>query len=284
MKKSKAIILIIGTLILVLTGGNVSGRDNPSGSMTQQTTTKSQQTTTKSQQTTTKTQSTTSKSGQTKSKSQQTTSKSTQTKSKSQPAAAKPAEQKKPSVPETVTIGSQAWALANLSVGTFRNGDTIPEAKSNEEWSKAGEKGQPAWCYYNNDPAMGKKYGRLYNWFAVNDPRGLAPAGWILPSDADWAKLSGFLGGQKVAGTRIKSTSGWKDGYNGTNDTGFNGLPGGYRIENGSFLNLGSNAVWWSTTEDNTLSAFDRYLVLFDNLDRSNTPKQRGSSVRCLKE
>jgi uncharacterized protein (TIGR02145 family) len=118
----------------------------------------------------------------------------------------------------------------------------------------------------------------------VNDPRGLAPAGWTLPSDADWRQLTSSLGGQEAAGAKIKSTTGWQDGNNGTNETGFNGVPAGYRIENGVFMNIWNNAIWWTTSENNSLSAFDFYLVLRNSLMRSDSPKQRGSSVRCIKK
>jgi uncharacterized protein (TIGR02145 family) len=169
-------------------------------------------------------------------------------------------------------------------VSTFRNGDTIPEAKTNKEWVTAGDAGKPAWCYYNNDPAIGKKYGKLYNWFALNDPRGLAPAGWALSTDSDWTRLVNYLGGPGTAGSKLKSTSGWNEGSIGTNDTGFSGFPGGYRVENGIFQNIGSIGIWWSTTENNPLSAFDHYLAQNNSLARSNSPKQRGESVRCIKK
>ena len=100
---------------------------------------------------------------------------------------------------QTVTIGTQVWMTKNLDLATFRNGDPIPEAKTDEEWEKAGENKQPAWCYYDNDPANGAKYGKLYNWYAVIDSRGLAPVGYHIPSDADWTKLNDFLGGEGVA-------------------------------------------------------------------------------------
>jgi uncharacterized protein (TIGR02145 family) len=174
--------------------------------------------------------------------------------------------------------------VANLIVSTFRNGDSIPEAKSNKEWVAAGESGKPAWCYYNNDPSNGPKYGRLYNWYALNDPRGLAPAGWALSSDVDWAKVVSFLGGQSSAGRKMKSLTGWIDGNNGSNECGFAGLPGGYRIENGLFQNLGNIGIWWSSTESKTLTAFDHYLTQGGSLDESSSPKQRGESVRCLKQ
>ena len=112
---------------------------------------------------------------------------------------------------DEVTIGKQVWMSENLNVDKFRNGDPIPEAKTDEEWEKAGENGEPAWCYYNNNPDNGDRYGKLYNWFAVNDPRGLAPEGWKIPSDEDWTRLTDFLGGESVAGQKMKSTEFWAD-------------------------------------------------------------------------
>jgi uncharacterized protein (TIGR02145 family) len=182
----------------------------------------------------------------------------------------------------SVLIGTQKWAKANLTVSTFRNGDSIPEAKTNKEWVAAGDAGKPAWCYYNNNLSIGLKYGKLYNWFAVNDPRGLAPVGWALPGDADWVKLANFMG--PTAGSKMKSNSGWNEDNNGTNESGFAGFPGGYRIENGIFQNIGTIGIWWSTKENNPLSAFDHYLSQSASISRSNSPKQRGESVRCIKE
>jgi uncharacterized protein (TIGR02145 family) len=267
MKKIKTVITLTGFFLLLFSFGKISGNNGFSGSSgSQQTTTKSTQTTTKSKQTTTK---------------------SAQTKSKTKPAA-KPAQttaKKEPAkavkVPGSVTIGTQIWAEANLNVSTFRNGDTIPEAKTNQEWVSAGEAGKPAWCYYNNNPATGQKYGKLYNWYAVNDPRELAPAGWALASEEDWAKLVYYLGGPDVSGTKMKSSTGW-GGDNGTNESGFNGLPGGYRVENGLFMNLGNTGTWWSVNESKSNAAFDHYLVLGPAIGRSNNSKQRGESVRCI--
>lgn len=106
---------------------------------------------------------------------------------------------------KTVTIGTQVWMKENLNVSTFRNGDPIPEAKTDEEWKAAGDAKQPAWCYYDNDPNNGAKYGKLYNWYAVNDSRGLAPEGWHVPTDQEWTDLIGFLGDD--AGKKMKSKS-----------------------------------------------------------------------------
>jgi uncharacterized protein (TIGR02145 family) len=203
--------------------------------------------------------------------------------------------QKKPSVPPvkpavkvpeegTVKIGLQIWAASNLNVITFRNGDTIPEAKTNEEWIAAGKAGKPAWCYYNNDPKNGQKYGRLYNWFAVTDPRGLAPKGWSLPDAADWNQLAAQLGGAGKAGDKLKSSGGWADGFVGTNESGFNGLPGGYRVENGTFRNLGSIGTWWTTVEGKPGTAVDYYLGQRGSLESSNNPKTSGESVRCIRK
>ena len=95
---------------------------------------------------------------------------------------------------DSVRIGNQEWMTRNLDVDRFRNGDFIPHVELYEEWEKVGENGQPAWCYYKNSPENGKKYGKLYNWFAVNDPRGLAPEGWHVPTYEEWSILAEFLG------------------------------------------------------------------------------------------
>ena len=120
---------------------------------------------------------------------------------------------------KSVKIGTQTWTTENLNVSTFRNGYPIMEAKTNEEWNQANENKQPAWCYYENDPKNGAKYGKLYNWYAVNDPRGLAPAGWHVPSDAEWTILSDFLGGESTAGKKMKSLSGWNSYTSGDSKT-----------------------------------------------------------------
>jgi len=278
MERAKAISTVSGVFMLLFSYGSMSASsDYPKGANSDPVSSKSAQTVTKSPQTTSKSRQTTSKSGQTSSKSKKSTSKSTQTSPKTEPSA-------KPKDTETVRIGTQNWAIANLNVSTFRNGDSIPQAKTNKEWVAAGDAGKPAWCYYNNDPAIGKIYGKLYNWFAVNDPRGLAPAGWTLPTDADWTQLINYSGKQGAPGSKMKSSTRWSEGNDGTNESGFNGYPGGYRVENGSFVNVGSIGIWWSTTEGNMLSAADHYLSQSNSVGRSSSPRQRGESVRCLKK
>jgi uncharacterized protein (TIGR02145 family) len=274
MGKAKAVFITAVIFIFSFSFGNITGNKNyQSESVSDQTVTKSTQTT-----------KTDSKSVQTNTKSTPASTKSAQTKSKSVQKSSKPEPDNKSKDSGTVKIGTQSWALANLNVSTFRNGDSIPEAKTNKEWVTAGESGKPAWCNYNNNPSYGLKYGKLYNWYAVNDPRGLAPAGWTLSSDDDWANLIYFLGGQTEAGKKMKSTSGWSESNNGTNESGFTALPGGYRVENGLFLNIGSIGTWWSSTESKAQTAIDHYIAMSGSLSRSSNPRQRGESVRCLRK
>ncbi|WP_163377809.1 fibrobacter succinogenes major paralogous domain-containing protein [Cyclobacterium sp. SYSU L10401] len=184
-----------------------------------------------------------------------------------------------------VTIGTQVWMSENLNVEKFRNGDTIPHAKTDEEWKKAGDNGEPAWCYYDNDPSNGEKYGKLYNWYAVNDPRGLAPKGWHLPSDEEWTTLTDLLGGLDAAGTKMKSKSGWEDEGNGTNESGFSGLPGGLRYSLGTFDGIGGYGRWWSSTEDYADYACFRSLGYSNGYAfRHIFNKEEGFSVRCLRD
>jgi uncharacterized protein (TIGR02145 family) len=184
-----------------------------------------------------------------------------------------------------VTIGDQLWMNENLNVNKFRNGDVIPEVKTAEEWKKAGDNKQPAWCYYDNNPVNGEKYGKLYNWYAVNDPRGLAPKGYHIPSDAEWTKLSDYLGGEDAAGIKMKSTSGWNRNGNGTNSSGFSGLPGGNRYSNVTFYDIGKYGNWWSSTADDASVAWYRYLGYGNGfVSRYYDAKEKGLSVRCLRD
>ncbi len=181
-----------------------------------------------------------------------------------------------------ITIGNQVWMAENLNVDKFSNGDPILQAKTIEEWIKANEKHEPAWSYCENDPANGEKYGKLYNWYAVNDPRGLAPENWHVPTDEEWAILIDFLGGESVAGSKMKSTSGWKDDGNGNNNSGFSCLPGG---SFGEYGGIGVGGFWWSSTQNDASSAWCRYLdYSLDRVGRYTSIKSSGFSVRCLKD
>ena len=106
----------------------------------------------------------------------------------------------------SVSIGNQIWNKANLNVSVFRNGDTIPEAKTKEQWLKAAKEGKPAWCFYKNNIQNGNIYGKLYNWYAVNDDRNLAPLGWRIPYAEDFVKLAHYHGLNQF---KLKSKKGW---------------------------------------------------------------------------
>jgi uncharacterized protein (TIGR02145 family) len=184
-----------------------------------------------------------------------------------------------------VKIGWQTWAADNLNISSFRNGDLINEAKTDEEWIQFNEEGKPAWCYYGNDALLGKTFGRLYNWYAIADLRGLCPAGWIVPDDNDWTNLIDNLGGLENAGIYLKSVSGWKDNGNGKNSSGFNALPSGYRYVDGSFDMKGSYAYWWSSTSYFDTEAYDRDLNYYGStINRGTFKKGYGFSVRCIKD
>ena len=179
-----------------------------------------------------------------------------------------------------LTIGSQVWTSKNLDVTTYRNGDVIPQVQDANAWAKLRT---GAWCYFNNDASNGPKYGKLYNWYAVNDPRGLAPKGFHIPSDAEWTTLTDYLGGKEAAGTKMKSSFGWDENGNGTNSSGFAGFPGGYRNYDGTFNSIGRNGNWWSAAESNSNDAWYRNLNYFNgNVLRSDDFKQNAFSVRCL--
>jgi len=184
-----------------------------------------------------------------------------------------------------VKIGEQTWMTRNLDVSTFRNGDVIPEAKSDKEWLAAGKNKQPAWCYFKNDPANGTKYGKLYNWYAVNNRRGLAPAGYHVPSEAEYKLLSEYLGGSDIAGKKMKSKSGWAENGNGTNSSGFSGLPGGYRDGGGAFWAFGSYSCWWTSTEQPIYAASSQQLYyIYGGAYIIYSSKEDGFSVRCIKD
>lgn len=185
---------------------------------------------------------------------------------------------------KSVKIGKQEWMTENLNTATFRNGDPIPEAKTNEEWLKAYRDSKPAWCYYNSDPENGNKYGKLYNWYAVNDPRGIAPAGWHVPSNDEWTELADYLGGYNSSGSKMKSTAGWEKGNNGNNSSGFTGLPGGFRRPNGTAMSIGQYGYWWSSSAYGAANAWDRVLYYNNTEIRSNHHRATGCSVRCVKD
>jgi uncharacterized protein (TIGR02145 family) len=186
---------------------------------------------------------------------------------------------------ETVTICNQIWMTKNLDVDRYRNGDIIPQVTDSSVWNHLTT---GAWCYYNNDPAMGEIYGKLYNWFAVNDPRGLAPTGWHVASDAEWTILTNCLGGKDIAGGKMKETGTihWKNENKGaTNSSDFSALPGGCRGLTGSFYFISHFGFWWSATEYvDTYSWIWCLGSSYTYLSRDFDYKVNGFSVRCIKD
>jgi len=186
----------------------------------------------------------------------------------------------------TLKIGNQIWMVENLNVDRFRNGDPILEAKSNAAWEIATTQRKPAWCYYGMDSTNTEKFGKLYNWYAVNDSRGIAPLGWHVPSDCEWQTLIDYLGGDSIAGGKIKEAgfSNWESPNSGVKErSGFSALPGGYRYHDGFYFK-GYTAFFFSSTEHSTCTAWTR-LVNYNNSEvyRYFGNKWDGYSVRCVK-
>jgi uncharacterized protein (TIGR02145 family) len=180
-------------------------------------------------------------------------------------------------------IGNQIWITQNLKVKKYKNGDLIPQIQNDADWAALTT---GAWCYYNNDPSQGV----LYNWYAVNDHRGLAPTGWHIPTKEEWITLYNYLGGPSWAANKIKNTSGWIQS-NGTNESGFSAIPVGHRDPWGTFECLTSSggkakdAYWHTSTEFNLANSnytsilYNMNIPLFGDLD-----KKKGISVRCVKD
>ncbi len=186
---------------------------------------------------------------------------------------------------QTVTICNQTWTKSNLNVSRYRNGDVIPQVTDNTQWAALTT---GAWCYYNNDPANGAVYCKLYNWYAVNDPRGLAPVGYHIPTDLEWTTLTTCLGGESLAGGAMKEigTSHWQSpNASATNSSSFTGLPGGCRSSSGLFNAIGNFGQWWSSSEGSTTDAWARSLVYaISSANRGINNKEVGFSMRCLRD
>jgi uncharacterized protein (TIGR02145 family) len=188
---------------------------------------------------------------------------------------------------KAVVIGKQIWMAENLNVNEFQNGDTLYYVRLVAEWRKAALERIPAYCYANFDSANEKIFGKLYNWFAVGDSRGLCPEGWHVPTDTEHQILRYILGDS--GGDKLKSedTAFWKQTSREVIDqTGFGGLPGGAINFEGEFLKVGTNGFWWSSTEsDDSHPNAAYYLGLFDDypeIGHRVYDKSLGFSVRCV--
>jgi hypothetical protein len=169
-----------------------------------------------------------------------------------------------------VKINGKYWLKENLNVVKFRNGDLIPEARTNEEWKKTNDEGKPAWCYYDNNPENGKKYGKLYNWYAVNDSRGLAPEGWHIPSLYEFLT---FLDYDTIGFSDLK---------------GFSALFAGVRLWDSQFHDVGNKTGFWTSTEvsDAPAAMSIGLSVSYKKFSYQRGPayKPAAFSVRCIQD
>ena len=196
---------------------------------------------------------------------------------------------------KTIQIGTQVWMAENLKATKYNDGTAIPHITVNATWAAATT---GAYSDYSNTPANSATYGRLYNWYAVdnnaatkvasNGGKNVCPTSWHVPTDAEWTTLTTNLGEESVAGGKLKETgtTHWTSPNPGaTNETGFTALPGGNRYNDGAYGHIGGNGCWWSSTGDSTADAWVRYMgFLSSNVYRSNLNKLNGYSVRCVRD
>ena len=178
----------------------------------------------------------------------------------------------------TVAIGDQCWFAENLRSDNYRSGAAIPGNLTDSQWTATTAGAQ---AVYKNDPKHLSTYGRLYNWYAVNDARGLCPSGWHVPSDEEWTELTEALGGKAVAGEKMKT-----DSWGGSNSSGFSALPGGFRDDyTGYFYGLGDFGLWWSSSPSGS-NAWNRSLYSgYSSVYRDYYKYGRnGFSVRCVRD
>lgn len=189
---------------------------------------------------------------------------------------------------DELVIGSQIWSTDNLDATTFRNGDIIPQITDPDEWEKCTT---GAWCWYENNPGHGEVYGRLYNWYAVNDARGLAPDGWKIPSHFDWLKMRETLVSRGFGGQILKDPSSWEEEQTPVSEVvrGFNALPGGYRDPAGRFSYMGEACGWWTSRDENSSANpfwSNAHFLMKDDDHISWKPFMRntGFYVRCIRK
>jgi uncharacterized protein (TIGR02145 family) len=192
----------------------------------------------------------------------------------------------------TVILGNgQEWMAENLRTTTYANGNPIPNI-TGTQWSSLTT---GAWCHYNNSSQYENPYGKLYNWYAVADPRNVCPSGWHVPTDAEWSTFINYLDPNAAGGDNIPNTAGGKMKSTGTqywqspnsgasNESGFSGLPGGVCGPNTSFANFGVYGYWWTSTEANTFYSWLRVLGNYNgHVSKGANDKRDGLSVRCIK-
>jgi uncharacterized protein (TIGR02145 family) len=189
----------------------------------------------------------------------------------------------------TVVIGTQEWMTSNLKTTKYRNGTAIDYPGANNVAWQANTTGAYSW--HNNEISWKNAYGALYNWYAVNSPNGICPTGWHVPNDTELTQLFNALGGESIAGGKLKSTVNapsphprWETpNYQASNSSQFSGEPGGFRYNTGLYHELGRNGTWWSATELGYYASFFQLNYGAENVYRNLTHKNFGHSVRCIK-
>ena len=181
----------------------------------------------------------------------------------------------------TVQIGTQCWFKENLHTSFYRNGDGIPNLQVNEEWSNTTTSEEGAWANYDNDESLEIDFGKLYNWYAVNDNRDLCPSEWHVPTFNEWSVLTTFLGGDSIAGDAMKDDIEW----NGSNASGFSMLPGGLRYNHGGYDYFGGYGYCWSSSAAPGNGSHSVGLDYSQNsVFRFEGHRRNGFSVRCIKD
>lgn len=188
----------------------------------------------------------------------------------------------------TVTIGTQVWMLENLKTTKYRDCTPIPNVKDDAAWEALST---GAYCDYKNVEKNSATYGRLYNWYAIGDKRSIAPAGWHVPANDEFKTLAAYLGGDAVAGGKLKEAgfTHWPTpNKDASNSSGFTALPGGDRAKGGSFYALGQYGYFWTATEDgsDTKRAHNRHILLYSGAFENDyiDTKGAGFSIRCIKD
>lgn len=186
---------------------------------------------------------------------------------------------------KVIAIGRQTWMAENLRTTKLNDGTPVPLVKDESKWTTLAT---PAYCFYKNDEEAFKPvYGALYNWYAVNTGK-LCPSGWHVPGDPEWTLLTDFLGGENIAGGKLKeigSTYWVEPNAGATNESGFTAYPGGFRYSDGKFFDFGFSSYWWASGEFSSARAYFRFLYYSDaNIYRFDNVKKNGFSVRCLKD
>jgi uncharacterized protein (TIGR02145 family) len=184
-----------------------------------------------------------------------------------------------------VTIGTQVWMIENLKVTHYRNGDPVSNIIDNKEWMNISSTG--AYCDYNNFSGNGITYGKLYTWYTISDSRNIAPVGWHVPTDEEWATLTTYLGGLTVAAGKLKEsgTTHWNSPNTGaTNESGFKALPGGQRHADGTFSSIENSGYWWTSTETSSNGIGRRLDYDADYVHKIYSLRWEGYSIRCIKD